>query len=213
MKKTRIIAKIAAIMLALATLLTFTSCAKVLEFVSDLSIKKQEVTDGSCWRYEGVQSYEYVSAEGENDAYSARLFASSYNSKYAINIWETTAQNTISAVGLYDYIECKNGELIRHHFDGIGDASFMNGASVYDKCEEQKDVIGTYSGKDVTINGEKNTTLEHAVKAYASEDKLIIRIEEEFESGAKFKAEFAFTLMDEADLDRYNRGYILAAAE
>ena len=206
------IVKLLALALVFVTMLSLTSC-DVLQFVGDLTIKKQEVTDGSCWKYVGMQNCSYKNAEGEEDDYSAKLFSSAYNSKYAINIWETTAQNTMSAAGLYDYIECKNGELIRHHFTGIGDASLINGGSVYDTCEESLDVIGTYSGKDVDVIGKANTTLENVVKSYASEDMLVIRIEEEFESGSVFKGEFVFELMDDSDLDRYSRTYIKPAKD
>ncbi len=203
----KLIAKISALVLALVTMLTFTSCAKVFEFVGDLTIKKQEVTDGSYWRYVKMQNYEIKTKDKseEDSRFGNRMeqmYASIYNSKYAINVWETTSQNTQSAVGLYDYIECKDGKIIQHHFKGIGDASFMNGGSVYDKCEESLIEIGTYDGKDIEVN------IEDSVKAFASEDMIVIRIEETLDDGDVFKGELVFELMDEDDLDRYSREYI-----
>ena len=206
----KLIAKIAALALALLTMLTFTSCANVLEFVGDLTIEKQEVTDGSYWRYVGMQNYE-IKAKDKDEAdnmfggSTAKLYASIYNSKYAINVWETTANNTKSAAGLYDYIECKDGKIIKHHFQGIGDASFVNGGSVYNTCEESLIEIGTYEGKDIEVD------IENSVKAFASEDMIIIRIEDTFDDGDVFKGELVFELMDDDDLDRYSRTYIKPA--
>lgn len=206
----KLITKISALTLALLTMLTFTSCANVLEFVEDLSIKKQEVTDDSYWCYAGMQNYEVKSKDKEETedifgSYTDKLYASIYNAQYAINVWETTADNTKSPAGLYDYIECKDGKIVHHHFMGIGDASFINGGSVYSTCEESITEIGTYNGKDIEVN------IENSVKAFASEDKIIIKIEETLEDGDTFIGELVFELMDDDDLDRYSRSYIKPA--
>ena len=174
--------------LTLAILILFTCVALLAVFVlrggvGNLTVQKQEIAENSTWVFKEVRNL-----EGDDVNYfTASTYTSIFGGYYTLNVWQQSGDKMFAGAQ-NDYLVFKDGKATLHHFTSVGDASFINGASVYSDYQETTMDAGTYDGKKVEL------TLQHCTKAYASEDELFAHFEYEFEDGVKVSGDLVFAL-------------------
>lgn len=172
-----IIRTTAALMCLILAALTLTSC------IFD-RVKKEEIPAKAT--YEFTEIANFVVENNDQMAKETDTLKSIYTRDHLV--YYSDAQFNIYKAA--ETVVCKDGEITLKRYYGEGSSSFMNGVAIYPKHVETKLDFGTYSGKEVTISSDFDSTLNYK-EAYVSEGKFIIHVEEN-DQGTVYKYDLVF---------------------
>ena len=168
MKRT---AKLITAILCLAALLVSSLCS------CQPTPKNEEVENDSLWAFDSIGEVEIINENKSQSFIDSHLAL--VKSWYAVNYTTGGIVKTKS-----DVIAFKDGNVTKVHFGGSGDASYVNGISVYPGFTAYESEFGTYSGSDINIVDVN----EEIVDAYIR-DGVLILIHEDL----TLRAEIRFT--------------------
>lgn len=176
MKKTVI--RVVSLALCLITaLLSLMACGKM--------VAKQEIPNNVVYEFAGVQNLTVKNSEELKD--ETDTLTRSYIEQHYVHYWDENKNMTEKI----DSLLCKDGKITFTHYYGKGNASFINGGRIYGGCETKQHTLGTYSGKDVTLDTAAEAN-EYYTDAYLTEEGFIICVEEEDSEGVIIKYELIF---------------------
>lgn len=186
MKKTviRVIATALCLIVVLSSLVACDMVDSVLK-----TFKKEEIPATATYEFSTVQN---VSVKNSEElANEIDTLTSMYKRGHYVLWWDSH----FNMDAKIDTVSCKDGTITFTHYYGIGAASFMNGGSVYSEYGTNVYTLGTYSGKNVTID-ENVQENEYYTDAYLTEDGFIICVEETDSEGVVIQYELVFESVD-----------------
>lgn len=165
MKKTVLRVLLSTICLILA-LSTMTAC----DLFGGEKVKKEEIPASAVYEFSTIEN---LVVEGNEElAASTDVLTLMLEEEHVLYYWNDAR----IAQAARDEIKCDNGTIYYFGCVPKSDASFLNGSSVYSKYEKVSHTLGTYSGKDVTIN-ESEELNQAYTDAYLTADGFIIHVE------------------------------------
>ena len=171
--------------------ISFLICS-VLCFVSFVScdsstpeIKKDEIPALAAYEFIGVKNVEVTGSE--EMASQTELLTNMFARPYYV-VYRDQSHNTKQKL---DTVLCQDGVITLTQFYGVGNASYINGVSVYSEYDSMPMELGTYTGADVILSGSLDKTIYPFVDAYLVGEEFIIHVEEN-EEGIVYKYDLAF---------------------